>query len=80
MFEHIGQFKISMHDLILNQCRERMQNLYKILHGFILGYFLLNFQIGPQISFITVFQDQVYIVSSLLDINEPDNIIILTAA
>lgn len=46
MLQNIGQLKIAMHDFIFDEGGKRMENLDEVLNSLILGYFLLQLQIG----------------------------------
>jgi hypothetical protein len=78
MFQNIGQFKISMHDFVLDEGLKPVQDLYKILDGFFFWDVFLFLEVGSEVAFITVLQNQVDVINSLLDINKPNDIVVAT--
>lgn len=57
MFQNIGQFKIPMHDFVLDEGLKPMQDLYKILDGFFFWDVFLFLEVGSEVAFITVLQN-----------------------
>lgn len=78
MHKNIRQLEIPVHDFVLDDGLEGIQNLYKELNGFLLIQGLLLFQINRQIAFITVLQNQVKIIGRFLDIIQFDNVTVIT--
>lgn len=59
------------------ECFESIENLYEKFYGLFLTKSLLLLQVLRQIAFVTVFQYQVKIVGSLLDVIEFDYIFVV---
>ena len=79
MFKNIGKFKITMHDLALHQSLESMQNLNKILQSLLLRKLLPGFDGGEKIALIAKLEDEVDVIDSFLDVDQPDDIVIFAA-
>ena len=78
MFQNIGQFKIAMHDFVLDEGLKPVQDLHKILDSFFFWDVFLFLEVGSEVAFITVLQNQVDVINSLLDINKPNDIVVAT--
>ena len=67
-----------MHDFVLDEGLKPVQDLYKILDGFFFWDVFLFLEVGSEVAFITVLQNQVDVINSLLDINKPNDIVVAT--
>lgn len=76
MLEDIGQFKISVHDFILDQGLEGMEDLNKIFDSLVFVDLLLLLEVSPEVSLVAVVQDQIDVVGSLLDVDEANDVVI----
>ena len=78
MHENIGQLKIPVHDLVLDQGLERVQDLDEELDGLLLIERFLLFQIGREVALIAILEDQIKVVRRLLDIVQLDDVAVVT--
>lgn len=76
--QDIRQFKVAMHDLVLDQGLEGMQDLDDTLHRFFLREPLPELQIGLHIPLVAVFEDQVDVVRGFFDVHKFDYVVIAT--
>ena len=67
-----------MHNLVLDQSLKRIKNLNKKLDGLLLIERLFLFEIGRQIAFITILQNEIEVIGSFFNIVEFDNVAIIT--
>ena len=95
MFQNVGQFEISVHNIVLNKSFEGIEDLNKILNSLFFREFLFinsfckkkrqakpylpHFQILIEVPFIAILDHKINIVGSLLYIIQFDDIIIITA-
>lgn len=79
MHENIRQFEVSVHDLIFDEGFEGMKNLNKELDSLFFRDGLVFLKILREISFVTVLEDEVEVVGSLLDVIQLDNVLIVTS-
>ena len=66
-----------MHDFVLCECFEGIENLYKKLNGLLFCDSLVFFQILRKIAFVTILEYKVKIVGSLFDIVQLDDILVV---
>jgi hypothetical protein len=78
MHENIGQLKIPVHDLVLDEGLERVQDLDEELDGLLLIERFFLFQIGREVALIAILEDQIKVVRRLLDIVQFDNVAVVT--
>lgn len=55
-----------------------MQDLHEVLKCFFLGQFLLCLEVGEQVALVAILEYEVDVVGCLLDIDEPDDVVIAT--
>lgn len=80
MFEYIGQFKVPVHNLILDQCLEGIEYLHKEFHSLILTEHLLKSYVFSEVTLIAVLHYQVVVVVGLLEIVEFDDVGVVAGA
>ena len=78
MFENVSEFEIPVHNFAFDEGLEGVQDLYEVLKSLFLRELFLGFDGCEQIALVTELEDEIDVVDSLLDVNEPDYIIILT--
>jgi hypothetical protein len=76
VLEYIGQFEVPVHDFTFDQRLKGMQNLHEVLKRLLLWQFLLSFEVGQQVALVTILQYEVDVVGCLLDVDEPDDVVI----
>jgi hypothetical protein len=76
MLENVGKFKIAVHDFVLNEGLKTVKDLNKILDGLFFRDVFLFLQVGSQVSLITILENEVNVINSLLDIDESNNIVV----
>lgn len=79
MYENVGQFEVPMHDLMLIQSLEGIQNLYEKLHSLLLGQCLVLLEILREIPLIAVLKNEVKVIGSLLDIIQLYDVFIIAS-
>ena len=77
MLQNVCQFKISVHNLTLDQRLECMQYLYKVLKCLLLGKLLLSLDGSQKIALITVLKNEVNIIDCFFDVNQSNYVVIL---
>ena len=77
MFKNIGQFKISMKNPMLGQCFKSIKYLYEYLNSLFLAKIFFLLEIGHKITLVTIFHDEIEVVSSFFDVIEFDDVIII---
>lgn len=78
VFENIGEFKIAVHDFIFDEGLKSVKNLNKILDCFFFGDVFLIFQVRSQVALVTILQNEVNVINSLLDVDESNDVIVST--
>ena len=78
MLENVSKFEIPVHDFAFDEGLEGVQDLYEVLKSLFLREFFLGLDGCEQIALVAELEDEIDVVDSLLDVNEPDDIIILT--
>ena len=68
-----------MHDLALDEGLEGVEDLHEVLQRLLLGQLLLVFEIGEQVALVAVLEYEVDVVGGLLDVDEPDDVVVLAA-
>lgn len=53
-----------------------MQDLHEVFKRFLLWQFLLGFEVGQQVALVTILEYEVDVVGCLLDVDEPDDVVI----
>lgn len=76
MLEYVGEFKIAVHDLVLNEGLKSVKDLDKVLDGLFFRDVFLLLEVGPQVSLIAVLQNQVDVINSLLDIDQSNDVVV----
>ena len=71
--QNVGQFEIAVHDFVLADFSEALQNLQKEIHGLLFRKSLLLLQEVLQVSLVAVLQHQVDVVLGLFDVDEFDD-------
>lgn len=56
-----------------------MQDLHEVLERFLLWQFLLGFEVGQKVTFVTILEYEVDVVGCLLDVDEPNDVVIAAA-
>jgi hypothetical protein len=75
--EDVGEFEIAVHDLVLVECLEGIEDLDEELDRFLLGEGLVLLEVLGEVALVAVFEDEVEIVGSLLDVVELDDVSII---
>jgi len=70
MFENVGKFEVSMHYLRFYQDFKCIEYLQQEFYSFFLSQYLLCLYILREISFITIFKNQIKIIAGFLNIIE----------
>ena len=68
-----------MHNFILDEGLERVEDLDEELNSFFLGDGFIFLEILWEISFVAVFEDEVEVVGSLFDVIQLDDVLIVTS-
>lgn len=76
MLKYIGKFEVPVHDFVLDEGLEPVQDLYKVLYCFFLGNVFLFLDVGTQIALVTKLQDEVNVINCFFDVNQTDNVVI----
>ena len=74
MQQDIGQFEVSMHDLVVDQCLEGIQDLVEVLQNQFLWQFALFLDHLQHVPAVAVLQHQVVVVRGLLQSNQFDDV------
>ena len=77
MPKNIGQFEVSVKDLVLVEMVETVDALAKNFDGFLLSQKFSLFYIGIKVTFIAKFKDKVVIVAGFLHIIKFDDVVTL---
>ena len=77
MHEDVSELEISVHNLILDEGSESVEDLNKEFDGFLLVEDLFLFQISRQVAFIAILQNEVEVVGSFFDVVELDDVTIV---
>lgn len=72
--EDVGQFEVSMHDLVLVEGFKGVEDLEEELDRLLLGECFVLFEILGEVALVAVLQDEVEVVGSLLDVVELDDV------
>lgn len=75
--EDVSQFEVSMHDLVLVEGLEGVEDLEEELDGFLLGERLVLLEVLGEVALVAVLQDEVEVVGGLLDVVELDDISVI---
>lgn len=75
--EYVGQFEVSMHDLMLVECFEGIEDLEEKLDGFFLGESFILLEILGEVALVAVLKNEVEIVGGLLDVVELDDVSVI---
>ena len=79
MHEDIGQLEIPVHDLILDDGLESIENLYEKFNSLFFrdGFILL--EVLLEVAFVAVLKDKIEIIGSFLNIVQSDDIFIIAS-
>lgn len=78
MHENVGQLEIPVHDFVLDQGLERVEDLDEELDCLLLVESFLFFQVGWEVTLIAILKDQIKVVRCLLDIIQFDDVAVVT--
>ena len=68
MHENIGQFKISVHNLVFGESFEGVEYLYEKLEGFLLVDGFVFFQVLGKVALVAILEYEVKVVCSFFDV------------
>jgi hypothetical protein len=77
MHEDVGEFEVTVHDLVLIQGLEGIQYLDEELYRFLLGEGLFLLEVLREIAFVAVLEDEVEVVGGLLDVVQLDDVAVV---
>jgi hypothetical protein len=77
MHEDVGKFEVSMHDLVLVEGLEGVEDLEEELDGLFLRERLVLLEVLGEIAFVAVLEDQIEVVGGLLDVVELDDVSVI---
>jgi hypothetical protein len=77
MHEDVGKFEVSMHDLVLVEGLEGVEDLEEELDGLFLRERLVLLKVLGEIAFVAVLEDQIEVVGGLLDVVELDDVSVI---
>ena len=75
--EDVGQFEVSMHDLMLIEGLEGVKDLKEELDGLLLREGFVLLEILGEVALVAVLKDEVEIVGGLFDVVELDDVFVI---
>lgn len=75
--EDVGKFEVSMHDLMLVEGFEGVEDLKEKLDGLLLGEGFVLLEILGEVALVAVLENEVEIVGGLLDVIELDDVFVI---
>lgn len=79
MHEDIGQFEVPVHNLVLDDGLEGVENLDKKLDGLFFGDGFVLLEVLLKIALVAVLEDEIEIIGSFLYIVQPDDVFIIAS-
>lgn len=80
MHEDISQLEIPVHNLILDDGLESIENLYEKLNSLLFRDGLILLEVLLKVALVAVLKDKIEIVGSFLDIVQSDDIFIIASS